>query len=140
MKKITIGILAGVIMFMASILVGQVFMFIAPELKNEYQNPHIFRSWEDPMMSFFYVVPFLTGILLAWIWEVTKIVIKGDGMTAKGLNFGLMYWLITLPGLIMTYSSFQLSLMIVFSWVITNLVQALCAGLLFSKMLKIQLP
>ena len=136
MKKILIGLLAGAIMLVMGLLIGQLYNLIVPSLKSEYQNPNLFRSWSDPLMSFYFVVPFITGVILAWIWEMTKGIIKGNSPIEKGLYFGLTYWVISIPGMIMSYSSFPLTFILVSSWTVTGLVQSLCAGLLFSKLLK----
>lgn len=136
MKKILTGLLAGAIMLGIGMLIGQVFQYFVPELKNEYQNPNLFRPWSDPLMSLYFVVPFITGLILVFIWEMTKGIIKGNSMIEKGFNFGIIYWVIGIPGMIMSYSSFPLTFILVSSWTITALFQALVSGLLFSKMLK----
>lgn len=136
MKKILTGLLAGAVMLGLGMLVGQVFQLIDPSLKTEYENPNLFRPWTDPLMLLYFVEPFVMGIIMAWLWDMTKSVIKGNTLLEKGIYFGLIYWVISIPGMIMSYSSFPLSVMLVFSWSFTGIVQTLCAGVLFSKMLK----
>lgn len=137
MKKTLItGIIAGAAMLVLGLAIGQVFAKLAPSLKTEYENPNLFRPWTDPLMSLYFVQPFVLGILLAWVWNMTKGVIKGDTVLQKGFYFGLVYWALSFPGMIMSYSSFPLSLIIVISWSVTGLFQSICAGVLFSKMLK----
>ena len=87
-------------------------------------------------MSVYYFVPLFSGIILAWIWDYVKEIIVADSIVKKGLIFAFIYWLTTIPGMMMSYSSFPLSFVIVFSWTVSNLFQALGAGLIFAKMLK----
>lgn len=134
MKKIITGIGVGAIMLIVGMAMGQVFDLLASSLKTEYQNPDLFRPWSDPIMSLYFAVPFLTGLILVYVWDAAKKIVKGGDQTIRGLRFGFIYWIITIPGMIMSYSSFTLSLMMVTSWTISNLFQALCAGLLFSKL------
>ena len=136
MKKIISGLLAGAAMLILGMLIGQVFQNLAPSLKAEYENPNLFRPWSDPIMSLYFFEPFVLGVILAWIWSLTKDIIKGENLTQKGFYFGLIYWATTIPGMIMSYSSFPLSITIVLSWSITGIFQSLCAGFIFSKMLK----
>jgi len=134
-NKIIIGGVSGVIMLSISVLITQFFETIFPLLKSEYTNSHLFRPWSDPLMSVYYIVPFLTGIILVWIWDSIKEIIPGSKIV-KGIRFGLGYWITTLPGMIMTYSSFSLSFIIVLSWTITTLAQSIIVGLFFTFFLK----
>ena len=137
MKKIIgVGLLAGVLMLITGMLTGQVFHFFIPSLKEEYLNPNLFRPWSDPIMSLYFLHPFIVGVIFAWIWNRTKQLFPGNTVREKGLRFGLIYWMISIPGMLISYSSFPVSLLLTFSWSISNLVQGICAGLLFSKMLK----
>ncbi len=136
MKFIIFGLLAGLVMLVAGMLVGMALSAVSPALAAEYENPNLFRPWSDPLMSIFYVVPFLSGVIFAWIWTRVKDAIKAKDALHKGLLFGLAYFVIGIPGMVMTYSSFQVSLAMVASWTLSMLVQALCAGIIFSKTLK----
>lgn len=135
MKKIIIGIAAGAMMLVIGLLVSFVFQTLFPSIQTEYQNPSLFRPWTDPLMSLYFVEPFITGIILVWIWNLSKGLIKGNKWFNRGLLFGLIYWVICIPGMIMSYTSFPISLLLVGSWSLTILLQALCSGLLFSKSL-----
>ena len=136
MKKVIIGMLAGVFMLVVGILVGEVFHRLFPSLQLEYENKQLFRPWSDPLMSVYYFVPLVSGVILAWIWGYVKEFIVADSIVKKGLCFAFIYWITTIPGMMMSYSSFPLSFIIVFSWTVANLFQAIGAGLIFAKMLK----
>ena len=131
------GLLGGVIMLAAGMATGQIFQAFAPSLEAEYHNASLFRPWSDPLMMLYFIHPLLLGIILAWIWEQTKVIIRGDSDLKKGINFGLIVWLASsVPGMLMSYASFPLSFMIVLSWSLGGLIELLCLGILFSKMLK----
>lgn len=136
MKKTLIGLMVGLIMLVIGMLVGQVFQSVFPSIKSEYENPALFRPWSDPLMSLMFVQPFFVAVILAWIWDLTKEVIRGNSLMEKGLSFGFIYWLLTIPGMIMSYSSFPVSFMLVISWTVTNFVQSLLSGIIFSRMIK----
>ena len=135
-KKIVVGLTSGLIILIVSIVVSYFFHFFQPSIQLEYQNQEIFRSVSDPLMSYFYIEPFLLGCILLWVWGKFNLIIKGDSQLEKGLRFGLIYWIITLPGLLMTFTSFKVSLLMVISWSISNLISAVFSGILFSKMIK----
>jgi len=136
MKKIIAGLVAGVVMLGIGIFVGRIFQYFFPSLQIEYENTNLFRPWSDPIMLIVFVEPFILGLILAWLWDFTKSTIKGITPTEKGFYFGYFYWIITIPGMLMSFSSFPLSVTIVVSWSFTLLMQALSSGFLFSKILK----
>lgn len=135
MKKIILpGIVAGIAMF----VIGLVFTFlinaIIPSLALEYSNTQIFRPWTDPAMSIFFLYPFVLGVVLSWVWDKTKKLLKGT-KTEKAIYFGLSVWLIsTVPGMLITYSSFQVSATLIFIWALSGLIDGVISGLVFSRM------
>lgn len=133
MKKVVVpGLAAGAGMFLASMLMGIILGQVFPSTMKEYDNFFIFRPWKDPLMQLFYVHPFVVGLILAWIWEKIKKIVKGKGV-AKGVNFGLTYFLIVVPGMLLSYSTFKISLLMVTTWTISVLFQALVAGIVLAK-------
>ena len=132
-KKIIIGATSGLIILVISFIVSFVFHFMQPSIELEYENQAIFRSWSDPLMSFYYIEPFLLGCILVWIWGKTKMIFNGKNTLLKGLRFGFVYWIIALPRMLMTFTSFKVSFLMVLSWSISNLISALLSGILFSK-------
>jgi len=133
MKKILgLGLLVGLAMTILGLALSRFFYFIWPSLNTEYQNAALFRPWSDPLMSIYFVYPFLLGIILAWLWAKTKSLFAG-GYFKKGFSFGLIYWLVTIPGMVISYSTFPISLIMVFSWSLSGLVQTLVAGIILAK-------
>jgi len=135
MKKIIKpGILAGIAMLIVGMTVSYLLHFMFPSLAAEYNNTNIFRSWSDPLMSLYFLYPFTVGLILAWVWQKTKSLFKGS-VKQKGVNFGLAYWLVSsIPGMLITYSSFKTSFLMVLTWLIGGLVNGIVAGLIFVKM------
>lgn len=133
MKKIIVsGLAAGAAMLVVGFAAGYLFMFIFPSLTAEYSNTALFRPWADPIMSFYFVHPFAVGLILAWVWSRVRGVVGGAGWAAKGVRFGLGYLLVTIPGMLISYASFPLSLLMVVSWSVSILMQALVAGLILA--------
>jgi hypothetical protein len=136
MKKVILpGLLAGLTMLVISMLLTQVNNIILPDLQTEYTNPALFRPWSDPLMSLIFVEPFIVGLILAWLWHQTKCLIKSPGLQ-KGLKFGLIYGVIGMPGMIMSYSSFPISLTMTLSWTVSGFIQVIGAGLVLAKLNK----
>lgn len=52
----------------------------------------------------------------------------------KAVRFGLIYWLLSVCGMPMTYSSFPVSLLMVGSWTLSVLVEGMIASLILSKL------
>lgn len=135
MKKIIIpGLIAGVVMLVVGMGFGFALEALFPNLAAEYNNPALFRPWSDPLMSVYFVEPFVLGVILAWFWSMTKGLIKQKDAIKKGVYFGLGYWVITIPGMIMSYSSFPISLLMTVGWSLSIFIQAICAGILFAKL------
>jgi len=136
MKKIILpGILAGVAILVLGMIVSYIFMLI-PAVAADYSNTNIMRQWQDPLMSLFFIYPFVLGIILAWVWNKSKTLFKGSA-SKRGCNFGLTIWLIaTVPGMFITYTSMPYAFMTVISWTVGGLVNSLAAGGIFAKMNK----
>lgn len=136
-KKIFLpGLVAGAIMLVVgmgfNVLVNAVF----PSIAAEYAGG-LFRPWDDPLMMAFFAYPFLLSWIFAWVWDKTKSLVKGDGFWKRGLNFGLSIWFVTsVPGMFVTYTSFHISLLMVLTWLISGLLYSLIAGWVFARMRK----
>jgi len=137
MKKILVpGLIAGAAMLVVSMIVGQLFHLAFPSLLAEYQNEALFRPWSDPLMNIYWAQPFILGLILAWIWDMTKSLVAGGNACVRGCRFGAIYWAITIPGMVISYASFPLSLLLVASWTVSILAQALAAGYILALMNK----
>lgn len=131
------GLLAGIGIFIISIGVSFFSQLFFPNLTAEYINPNIFRPWTDPIMSLFYVYPFVLGVILSFIWDKTKKLIADKKFYKRGIKFGLWYWIAaSIAGMFVTYSNFQVSLPLVLSWTIGGLLEAFTAGIILARVNK----
>lgn len=134
MKKIILlGLLVGVVNLILGMIISYLFM-MSPQVASDYSNTAIMRQWSDPAMSLFFLYSFVLGIILAWVWQKSKILFHGNWMQ-RGIKFSLAIFLIdTIPGMLISYSSFPLSLMTIISWTVSGLVCVITAGLIFAKL------
>lgn len=114
---------------------SQLFVFVFPSLGAEYLNASLFRPWSDPLMSLYFLHPFLVGVILVWIWTKTKQLFIGTQFE-RAYKFGFVYALLAFPGMLISYASFPVSFLMVLSWFISSILQGLVAGLLFTKIIK----
>ena len=136
MKKILLpGLLAGIATLAISMALSFLFMKF-PSVSMDYANSNLIRPWKDPLMSLFFLYLFVQGIILAWVWNKSKSLFQGTAIS-RGIKFGLSIWLIaSVPGMLVTYSCFPLSLLTVISWTVDGLVNGPVAGMIFAKMNK----
>ncbi|MBI5399445.1 hypothetical protein HZB07_02350 [Candidatus Saganbacteria bacterium] len=132
MKKVLWpGLLAGLAMLVVGLAVYTLGGVFFPGMAAEYQNPQLFRPWSDPLMSLMFVHPLILGIVLAWAWDKIKSVSGGY------LNFALGVWLVaTIPGMLISYGSLPLSLLMVACWTINGLIQSLVGSFVLAKLNK----
>jgi hypothetical protein len=130
MKKIIWpGLLLGGIMLVVSMIVSYLFMLI-PSVNADY-NSGLMRSWQDPLMMAFFLYPFILGIVFAWLWAKTKSSFTGK---MRGCYFGwMLFFLTTVPGMWITYTSFNLSFLTILSWTVAGLINAKIAGFFLAR-------
>lgn len=127
------GLLAGVAVLIIGVIINFLAGAILPNIQSEYENPNLFRPWEDPLMMAFFLYPFIFGLVGAYLWGYLKEKLKGDD-TKKALEFAKIYFIIaTIPGMFITYTSFQISLTMVLVWAATGFIEAFVAGFIFTK-------
>jgi hypothetical protein len=138
MKRIlTLGLVAGLVMLIVAMVVGRLTTLALPSIAQEYENTNLFRTWSDPIVYVYFLYPFFLGIALAWVWGKTKGIIGEGSLWVQGSRFARAFWLVSaLPGILMTYSTFPISLAVALSWLLSSLVQLLCAGFVYAKMNK----
>jgi hypothetical protein len=123
-------------MLIAGIAAGRLFNSLFPSLILEYGNFRLFRPWSDPLMLLYFIAPLLLGFILSFVWNKSKHLFKEKKLLKRGFNFGIIYWIITIPGMVITYSSFKISLLMAVSWSASIFIQAVCAGIILAKMNK----
>ncbi len=121
-------------MFGVSIVLSLIISAIFPDAMVEYSNSEIFRQWDDPLMYYLILHPFVMGIILSFIWLKVRRLIDEEGLK-KGLVYGFYVWLFFgVPGMLMSISTFQISAFLVGTWTASILAQDLAAGVLFARM------
>jgi len=132
MKKILIsGFIAGCILFIVSY--GGLFLAVKffPGLFIEYNNPLFNSNGSRDLL--FYLHAFIFSFALSWFWDRFKGLFKGV-LILRGLEFGLVYSVIALlPVMWISFSALDITVVMVLSWFIYGLVQAIVAGLVFAK-------
>ena len=138
MKNIIVpGLAVGIVTLVVSMVFNFLINDLFPELSVEYVNSGIFRPWSDPLMQMFFAYPFILGVILAFVWDKLKTQVKGQSVFSRGLNFGQSYFLVaTIPGMFITYTSFQVSLGLVLSWTTGGLIEGIFAGWVLAKLNK----
>lgn len=120
-------------MLFVSVALSTLIGVLLPDIQKEYQNINLFRPWSDPLMSLYFLYPFVLGLPLAFFWDKTKQVFRGSSLN-KAVNFGIWYFLIaTVPGMFITYSSFQVSLIMVVLWAVAGFFEVVAAGLILDR-------
>jgi len=134
-KVIAPGLITGVVTLILGMAVSYLFMRF-PAVATDYANTNIMRPWSDPVMSLFFIYPFVQGIILAWAWNKTKTIFSSKGIN-RGVKFGLSIWLIaTIPGMLISYSSFPFSLLTILSWLVGGLINNITMGIIFARLNK----
>ena len=132
MKKIlTTGLIAGCILFILSY--GGLYLGVRyfPGLFVDYDNP-LFNS-DGSRDILFYLHAFIISFALSWFWDRFKALFKGT-LIIRGLEFGFVYSVTALlPVMWISFSSLDITVIMVISWFLYGLAQAIIAGLVFAK-------
>ncbi|MBC7914206.1 MAG: hypothetical protein H7Y07_08790 [Pyrinomonadaceae bacterium] len=132
MKKILYtGLIAGISLFIISY--GGLFLAInfVPELFVVYNNP-LFNS-DGSRDLLFYSHAFIFSFALSWFWERFKSLFSGPFLL-RGLEFGFVYAFVALlPVMWITFSSLDITFIMVLSWFLYGFLQAVVAGVIFAK-------
>ncbi len=133
LKKIILpGLAAGLVLLLLCVIGLYATVWLFPTLAIQYFAP-TFDSQSERAVLYF-VHPFVMGLALAWFWNLCKHLFKGAYLR-RGIEFGLLYWLVAIfPMMWLIYSTIDVSLNLVGSWLIFGLLQGIAAGLVFEKM------
>ena len=131
-KKILIaGLISGCILFVLSY--GGLYLAVRffPRLFTDYNNP-LFNS-DGSRDILFYMHAFIISFALSWFWDRFKGLFKG-AFLIRGLEFGFVYSIIALlPVMWISFSSLDITVVMVLSWFVYGLAQAIVAGVVFAK-------
>ncbi len=127
------GLIIGITNLIIGIILNFGFQSLIPVLGTEYQNPAIFRPWQDPLMMAFFGYPFIFGLVSAYFWVLFEKHFTGSD-TEKAFQFAKLYFIIaTIPGMFITYTTFQISLLMILSWTVVGFIDAYIAGYILAK-------
>jgi hypothetical protein len=127
-NKYALAIAVGVIVLIADQLLNALFGMIFPALNAEYASP-FFKSGANPVNALLFISIMINGGFLTYLWLKTKKVWK------SGFEFGAIVGIImSVPLFLNNYSSLSLSMLMVGTWSLFFLVDALVAGLVLEKL------
>ena len=131
-KIIFSGLVAGIVLLLLSVIGLYATVWLFPSLAVQYFDP-AFDSQSQRAILYF-IHPFVAGLALAWFWDRCKNLFTGSFL-GRGIEFGLLYWLVAVfPMMWLIYSSINVSLALVGSWLVFGLLQGIAAGLVLEKM------
>jgi uncharacterized membrane protein len=133
MKKIiSSGFVASVVLLAFAFLCLLVMPILLPKVAEEYYNPAFVN--DEARNFLYYIHPVVLAFGLAWFWNRFKSLLKGNALM-QGIEMALIYVAIaTVPSLLITYSAIDVSLLTIGSWLLYGFLQALIAGIIFSRM------
>lgn len=135
MKKIFLpGLVAGIVMLIIGVALNFLWSAILPSVAAEYATS-LFRPWSDPLMSLMFVCPILSGFFLAWIWNMVKGCHQGP-VSKKVCLFAGGWTIFSIIGMLMTYSCFPMSFLMLVTWIIGTAVQYYLGTWVLAKMNK----
>ena len=126
------GIIGGIIIFVVSYggLLASIRLF--PDYFIDYISP-VFNS-DGTRNVYFYLHPFVLSFALAIFWIRFNQMFHTN-LIIRGIVFGLIYTCIALiPVMWITYSAVDVSLSMVFTWLLYGFIQSCVAGIVFSKL------
>ena len=136
-KILGYGLLAGIAMIVINFILNIIMNAIYPGSITIYENTEIFRSMNDPLMFLFWLYPLILGIGFAWIWNKSKKLFKAKHPCIRGLHFALIYLLVfAVPAFLINLGSFNLPILIVFTWTIMSFINGWVAGWVLAKLNK----
>jgi len=129
------GIAAGFVMLVLGWFVMMPALeMIFPGLSAEYETSGVFRAWDDPLMSYILIHPFVIALIMAFVFNAVQ-PFKKKEFVERGIYYGLLFWLlVTVPGMLMTLSSFNISVEMVLSWTLEFLIEMPIAGIIIAKL------
>ena len=133
MKKLIVSILvSSVVLLVLSFLMIYGSIYFIPDITSEYLSP-VFRS-AGKFDWMYFSHPFILSIALKWFWERYKNIFVGN-LVLKALEVALVYGVVAMiPVLWLTFSAIDVSLTMIFTWLVYGFIQAFAAGVIFAKL------
>ncbi len=130
-KNIVIsGITAGFLLLTLMMVSGFLVNMVLPADMSQYGG---MRAMDDPIMSLFYLYPFVVAFAAAVVFDFIRGCLKGDRMH-KGLQFGgLLLVIMTIPSLYVMVTSMTWPLDFYISTATWEVVSFPLMGILFAR-------
>lgn len=133
-KILTSGFAAGIVLLIVSYGLLTLAPTLLPILTDEYFNPAVFQTGNERSILYF-LHPFVLSFALAWFWERFKGLFHSLNFVWRGIELGLVYGLVaTLPAMWITFSSMNVSMLMILSWLGYGVLQAIVAGIIHAKL------
>lgn len=133
MKKSLTYVVSVVTMIATCIALGFIFNAIFPGVKAEYENQSLYRPWDDLLMYLYFLQPFFLTAALIWGWDKIKDLFTGT-ISQNAFNFSLIYFFVAvIPGMLMTISSFKVSVLATLTWTVSAFFQVYFPSLIFIR-------
>ena len=130
-KVIVSGLAAGVAILVVTCIVDSVITAVLPYNVFELGG---MRAIDDPIMMLFFLAPFLTGISLAILYDVTRAAFTGT-VKQNGIKLGLLGWIVaSIPSAWIVFTSMTYPLGFTASSTVGTLLYMLAAGLVIAKL------
>ncbi len=130
-KNISSILLAGLVVLLVSVALLYIAIFFFPLLMEEYYNA-VFRSSSFETDWLFYAHPFVLSAGLYWFWDRFKGILSGS-FIIRAVKVAFTYGAVAiLPVLWLTFSAIDISFMMVITWLVYGIVQAMIATLVFA--------
>ncbi|MDX2135188.1 MAG: hypothetical protein SFV52_10385 [Saprospiraceae bacterium] len=133
MKKFFIkSLTAGAVLFLLSYATLYLVVLLLPNVAEQYYDPMF--SFEGIKGVLYLMHPFVLSFALAWFWQRFKGLFHGS-FWQRGIEMGLTYGLIaTLPSMWILFSAMSVSFVLVCSWLLYGVMQAIVVGILFARL------
>ncbi len=126
----TATVAAGFMLLILMIVSGFLVNMVLPADISQYGG---MRAMDDPIMTLFYLYPFVIAFAAAILFDCVRDCLKGDQMT-KGLMFGgLLLIIMTVPSLYVMITSMTWPLDFYISTGIWEVISFPLMGVLFAK-------
>lgn len=127
-NKYALALVVGVIVLIVDQALNALFGIIFPSLNAEYASS-VFKSGATPVNAPLIISILLNGFILTYLWLKTKKSWK------SGLEFGATVGIImSFPLFLNNYSNLSFSMLMLGTWSLFYLVDALAAGIVLEKL------
>lgn len=115
-------------------LVGVVFYFLnpllIPHLEEQFKNVDLFRDWHGWTWKYMVIHPFVYALVFSAVFLWLRKANAFPPGVYGGAVFGWGVFCVgSLPVFLLEFASFQVSTLIIISWIVQNLCQYLAAGM-----------